>query len=122
MSRDARSMPARMGYRPPLDGVRAVAIGGVLAFHGGYARAGSLGVTVFFALSGFLITTLLIEEHGRYGRVDLRAFYLRRVFRLYPALLLALAATFAVTVAHPPPVDDHIWLAYPAALFYFANL
>lgn len=83
------------GYRPELDGVRAVAIGFVLANHllGGWIgwdRAGSLGfvgVTMFFALSGYLISGLLVGERARTGTIDLRSFYVRRVARLAPALL-----------------------------------
>src|SRR5215475_10871202 len=80
------------GYRPALDGVRGLAIGAVLLFHGGvpFLRGGFLGVDAFFVLSGFLITSLLLAEHQRYGRIRLRAFWGRRARRLLPALLLML--------------------------------
>lgn len=55
---------------------------------GGHLPGGGLGMDVFFALSGFLITLLLIEERARSGRVSLRGFYLRRALRLFPALLV----------------------------------
>jgi peptidoglycan/LPS O-acetylase OafA/YrhL len=85
---EARSF--RLGYRRWLDGLRGVAILSVLAFHLGFLPGGSLGVDVFFVLSGFLITTLLVEEWQRRGSIRLRAFYLRRGLRLLPAFLTLL--------------------------------
>jgi peptidoglycan/LPS O-acetylase OafA/YrhL len=83
----------RMVYQPALDGVRAVSIAAVLAFHleVGWMPGGFLGVSVFFTLSGFLITSLLLGERSRTGRIDLRSFYLRRARRLLPAALACLA-------------------------------
>ncbi|HEY7271344.1 MAG TPA: acyltransferase, partial [Actinoplanes sp.] len=77
-----------------LDGVRGLAVSAVLAFHGGVALlpGGFLGVDAFFVLSGFLITALLLTEHVGTGRIDLLAFWARRVRRLMPALLIMLAA------------------------------
>jgi len=89
--------PWKLGRRPGLDGVRGIAILLVLLAHLGpalsTARAGMAGVTVFFTLSGFLITTLLLEERGQTGGVSMRRFYLRRARRLLPAfgMLLAVA-------------------------------
>lgn len=74
-----------LGYRRWLDGLRGVAILLVLAFHLGFVPGGSLGVDVFFVLSGFLITTLLVEEWQRCGAISLKRFYLRRALRLLPA-------------------------------------
>ncbi len=81
-----------MQYRPDLDGLRALAVVAVLLSHSGIVLFGGgwLGVDVFFVLSGYLITTLLIKEHASTGRVDLTGFYARRMLRLYPALLLLL--------------------------------
>lgn len=88
---------------PALDGLRGLAVALVLAFHAGIARArgGFLGVSVFFTLSGFLITRLLLSEHARRGSIDLRAFWGRRFRRLLPASLLCLAGVivFGFTVA-----------------------
>src|SRR5262245_15448526 len=79
-----------LAYQPALDGVRAVAVAGVLLFHGGVAflPGGFLGVDAFFVLSGFLITALLLAEHEHSGRIGLAAFWGRRARRLLPALLV----------------------------------
>src|SRR5260370_39211761 len=81
-----------LGYRRWLDGLRGMAIVMVLAFHLGFLPGGSLGVDVFFVLSGFLITTLLAEEWQRRGSINLKLFYLRRALRRTAApVLLPLA-------------------------------
>ena len=87
----------RLGHRPQLDVVRALAVTLVVACHARFLPplAGNVGVTMFFALSGFLITCLLIEEHHTRGRIWLMGFYARRACRLFPALALFLA-TMAV--------------------------
>lgn len=113
----------RLGHRPALDGLRGIAIGLVLLAHtfpGEFVNGGSVGVTVFFALSGFLITSLLIEERASTGRLSLRRFYIRRGRRLLPALIAYLTFWTVLAVAG--------WSAYQvkpgeviAALFYFSN-
>ena len=82
-----------MGYLPGLDGVRALAVLGVLLYHADltWIRGGFLGVDVFFVLSGFLITSLLLEEFDRSGGISFKRFYLGRARRLLPALILLLA-------------------------------
>lgn len=79
---------------PSLDGIRGVAVSLVFLAHSGLERSvpGGLGVTIFFVLSGYLITTLIVSEHQATGSVSLRAFYLRRLLRLMPPLLLVVAA------------------------------
>jgi peptidoglycan/LPS O-acetylase OafA/YrhL len=81
-----------VNYVPGLDGLRAVAVIAVLAFHAQFAAAsgGFLGVSLFFTLSGFLITTLLLDEHATTGTLSLRRFYGRRVRRLLPAAYVCL--------------------------------
>jgi len=78
---------------PALDGLRGMALLGVLFFHAnGALPGGYLGVDLFFVLSGFLITSLLLTEHRHTGRVALSAFWVRRARRLFPALLLLMPA------------------------------
>ena len=81
-----------MGYLPGLDGIRALAVLGVLLYHADlpWLPGGYLGVDVFFVLSGFLITSLILEEFDRTGRIAFGRFYLGRARRLLPALLLVL--------------------------------
>ncbi|MCM3629179.1 acetyltransferase [Paenibacillus glycanilyticus] len=81
-------------YMPGLDGVRAIAVIAVIAYHFGWpvASGGLLGVGVFFVLSGYLITDLLLEERRSTGRIHFRRFWIRRSLRLLPAMLLMLLA------------------------------
>lgn len=109
-----------LNYEPGIDGLRAVAVGLVLVFHGGFGwmRGGFLGVSVFFTLSGFLITRLLIDEHERSGSIGLRAFWGRRLRRLAPASLACIAAVILVapwwTAAQRRSLRGDVWstLAY----------
>ena len=98
--------PARTRQRAPgLDGVRALAVLAVMAFHEGIpgALGGYLGVDIFFVLSGYLITDLLVAQRARRrGRMDLRGFWTRRARRLLPALaVLLVTVTAAVAVIEP---------------------
>ena len=91
----------RLGRRPALDGLRGLAVLLVVASHSQWTdprSAGVVGVTLFFVLSGFLITRLLLEENDETGRIDLRAFIGRRARRLLPALGLFLATLAAAKV------------------------
>jgi peptidoglycan/LPS O-acetylase OafA/YrhL len=98
-----RDVP-HLGYQPALDGLRALAVILVLLYHGGvgWASGGFLGVDVFFVLSGFLITWLLVEERFREGRVGIAAFYGRRARRLFPAIVLVLAAVAVYGIVAAP--------------------
>ena len=115
---------ARADHEPGIDGLRAVAVGAVLLFHSGYtwARGGFLGVSVFFTLSGFLITGLLLDEIGRTDRIRLRSFWARRARRLVPAsavclLFVALLVPFFAAAARPAQVRADIL----SALAHVAN-
>lgn len=96
----ARSVAARPPVRRVrgLDGMRALAAAAVLFYHlvPGQVRGGFLGVDVFFVLSGFLITALLVREHTANGRINLRAFWIRRIRRLLPAVALMAVVTLIV--------------------------
>ena len=86
---NALSAQARpMGYQPTLDGVRAFSVVAVILYHAGFSwlHGGFFGVEVFFVVSGFLITSLLVEERDRVGRVSLGQFWRQRWRRLLPAL------------------------------------
>jgi peptidoglycan/LPS O-acetylase OafA/YrhL len=89
-----------MGYEPSLDGIRAFSVIAVMLYHANIAwlPGGFLGVEVFFVVSGFLITSLLIEERESTQRIDLKQFWIRRARRLLPALVVMLSVT-AVCVA-----------------------
>ncbi|WP_154767410.1 acyltransferase family protein [Nakamurella alba] len=93
--------PRIKGYARGLDGIRAIAVLGVVLYHAGvpFLPGGFLGVDLFFVVSGYLVTALLQREHDRTGRIDLRGFWLRRARRLLPALLLMLLVVCAATLA-----------------------
>ncbi len=92
-----RQAVSRVPYLPGLDGMRALAVMAVMVYHANpsWLAGGFLGVEVFFVISGYLITLLLIGEHERSGRVDLGGFWARRARRLLPALFTVL---FGITV------------------------
>ena len=112
-----------MPYLPGLDGLRALAVVAVLLYHAGlpWIPGGFLGVEVFFVLSGYLITALLLTEWRRLGRVDLKAFWWRRARRLLPALYLVLIATLAYAVVFLPGEVAGLRGDVLAALGYVTN-
>ena len=120
----------QLGYVPELDGMRGFAICAVLITHAGpaYFRAqyigqgGFIGVDVFFVLSGFLITALLVKEYDRANGVNLKQFYMRRALRLAPALILMLLTFIGLSVLFldEAKVESNL-LDVLLALFYSAN-
>ncbi len=114
----------RLAYQPALDGIRALSVLAVIAYHYGYrwAKGGFLGVDAFFVLSGYLITTLLVLEYRRGRGIGLIAFWGRRARRLLPALFLVLIFVALYTHHYVVPWEragirnDGI-----ASLFYAAN-
>ena len=122
-------------YLPTLDGWRALAIGLVLLAHGSesmqlvfqsdwlahsatFKKLGLLGVQLFFGLSGFLITSKLIEEENRRGQVSLRSFYIRRAFRILPASVFFLAVVGVLAINGVLDVSLGRWLS---TLLFAAN-
>ena len=94
-------------FRPDIEGLRGVAILLVVLFHAGVSAlaGGFVGVDVFFVLSGYFITGLLVRELSESGSIDLQQFYGRRAFRLLPALLLVLMVTLALVMTLYAPID-----------------
>ena len=112
-----------MGYLPGLDGVRALAVLGVLLYHADltWISGGYLGVDVFFVLSGFLITSLILEEFDRSGRINFGRFYLGRARRLLPALLLVLATVSVAAALFYRDAASQVRADTLASLFYVNN-
>lgn len=117
-----RSRRPRQGYRPDVQGLRAVAVLAVVLSHAGvpFTEGGYVGVDVFFVISGFLITGLLLRELDTTGTVRLRAFYARRVRRLLPAAATVVVVTVVVTLllesslASRRLATDVLWVAASA--------
>src|SRR5690349_16678617 len=128
---EAGSSPrVRPQFRPDIEGLRAIAVGLVLAFHG-YSEpftGGFIGVDVFFVISGFLITSLLLRERLKKGRISILGFYARRVRRILPASALVVVCTVVATyhllgfIAGNDVADDAKWTAAFAANIHFGLL
>lgn len=117
--------PELLGWRPGLEGLRGVAVLAVMLYHFEATRdwfpGGSLGVDLFFVLSGFLITTLLLEERSRAGAISLLAFYQRRARRLLPALVLFLVVFTAITIVAAQPGAGRLAVTVATSQFYVFN-
>ncbi len=113
----------RLPYLPGLDGLRAMAVLAVLLYHADlpWIPGGFLGVEVFFVISGYLITSLLLAEWDEHGRLNLKAFWLRRARRLLPALFLVIAAVLAFAVAFLPDEIAGLRGDTAAAIGYVTN-
>jgi peptidoglycan/LPS O-acetylase OafA/YrhL len=119
---DSAPDESRLPHRRALDGVRGVAVVGVLLFHAGLLEGGYLGVDLFFVLSGYLITSLLLAEVGSTGSIGLLGFWARRARRLLPALFLVLAfvGLYAAVIADAGELERIRADAF-ATLAYVAN-
>ena len=117
---DVRS-PARVKYRPDVDGLRAIAVLSVLLFHGGVAAlsGGFVGVDVFFVISGFVIATKLIEEIEE-GKFSIANFYVRRIRRILPALVAVMVACCAAALVFflPDALRDFSRSLLATAVFF----
>lgn len=113
---------AKYGFIAGLNGVRAIAVMIVIAAHLNLSKfiPGGFGVTLFFFISGFLITRLLLAEQRSKGRIGLGQFYIRRFIRLYPALLFMLSVSTLVFLL--TSLEGPTWLEISAGVFYFSNI
>jgi len=126
---EAGTAPEDRKYRPDVEGLRAVAILLVVLFHIGFHQwqGGYVGVDVFFVISGFVITGLLLRERRSSDRTGFLAFYARRARRILPAALLVIVATLiatAVLLSHEDAVltaSDSRWTALFLGNFHFAS-
>ena len=118
-----RNQISRVPYLPGLDGMRALAVIGVMVYHAnhGWLSGGFLGVEVFFVISGYLITLLIIGEDERDGGVNLRQFWMRRGRRLLPAMFLMMAALMLYITAFYPAVRESTRGDFVAGLLYVSN-
>src|SRR4051794_35358050 len=110
-----RSIDAR--HIPKLDALRAISALLVMLYHFGLPVPAGFGVTCFFVISGFLITKLLLDEHARTGSVSLRAFYIRRAFRIFPAFYVYWLLATAWLVYR----DRILWGQAASSFFYVCN-
>ena len=117
-------------YVPELDSLRFFAFLAVFICHLSHELGGSLvitntgtfGVDLFFTLSAYLITELLMREKERFGRVDVKSFYVRRILRIWPLYLGFLATVFIIVKLHPVPrVTDIYLITYMVFLGNFAR-
>ena len=114
----------RWAYRPALDGIRTIAVTLVVLFHADVRAMsnGFIGVDLFFVLSGFLVSSILLDEAAQRGTIDVGAFLARRVRRLLPAAIVVVVATSAVTVLTSTLVHRLTWIKDgQSALLYFSN-
>ena len=119
VDRGALATRLRLAKLPALDGLRAIAVLLVIVYHFGIPGVpGAYGVVVFFVLSGFLITWLLLREIDRTGTISFRGFYLRRSLRIFPAFYAYwLLLTAILLLTHRPVLWPHAWSAF----FYVSN-
>ncbi|HEU4792034.1 MAG TPA: acyltransferase family protein [Nitrolancea sp.] len=113
----------QLPYLPGLDGLRALALIAVVLYHAdlSWLRGGFLGVEVFFVLSGYLITSLLLAEWNQQGRIDLKVFWLRRARRLLPAVYILLLVTLGFAVLFLPREVADLRGNAAAAFTYVTN-
>jgi peptidoglycan/LPS O-acetylase OafA/YrhL len=119
----SRPQDHRLPYMPGIDALRAIAVLAVFAYHAGvgWMPGGFLGVDVFFVISGYLITSLLLAEYRRGGHISLGRFWVRRARRLLPAVGVLIAATMVVAAIVEPERIDALRGDALASLTYVAN-
>ncbi|MGN6221589.1 MAG: acyltransferase family protein [Microbacterium sp.] len=120
----ARAQPDHSGFRADIQGLRAIAVGSVLLYHAGvpFLPGGYVGVDIFFVISGFLITTHLLQQLQQHGRLRFGTFYARRARRILPAAFVVLVLTVtAALVWYPPLLMKDVWAAAVATALYVPN-
>ena len=113
MNSPAAGLRATLAGRhlPGLDGLRALSVFTVIAYHAGAPVPGDLGVSAFFVLSGFLITWLLMKELEETGRISLRDFYARRTLRIFPAYYVFIIGSLVLDTARGFPWPGEMTLS-----------
>jgi peptidoglycan/LPS O-acetylase OafA/YrhL len=114
----------KLNFLPQIEGLRALAVISVLLFHleiSNFFEGGFLGVDIFFTISGFLITTLLLYEYDEYSSISLKNFYLRRIRRLLPALLFLVLIVLLISGWLLPEIFHNTFSDSIAAIFYVSN-
>ncbi len=121
--RDPAAQKIKKRYITSLDGLRALAVFAVIFYHLNcqWAQGGLLGVTVFFVLSGYLITGLLVNEIEETGKIDLIHFWMRRVRRLFPAIVLVIVCVTLLCVLFNHPLLTKMRPDIIPSLFWFQN-
>ena len=121
--REGNFAPPSMGYVPALDGLRALAVIAVIFYHAKFSwmQGGFIGVEVFFVVSGFLITSLLLEELDENHAIGLKQFWLRRARRLLPALFVMLVCVSAWALLFSDYTVGQLRHDFLPATFYFSN-
>ena len=112
------------GFRPDIQGLRAIAVGAVVLYHAGvpFLPGGYVGVDIFFVISGFLITTHLLTGLARDGRIRFGSFYARRARRILPASFLVLVLSIvAALIWYPPLLMEKVWRGAVATALYVPN-
>lgn len=127
MSHATPSRDHRLRYQPAFDGMRCIGVFSVMCAHLAVYQpvlrypASNMPVDMFFVISGYLITTLLLREREARGRVSLRAFYVRRVARLYPVIVGIVTIMIVSRIVAPDSTSSPSWLFITGTTFYFAN-
>ncbi|WP_338552688.1 acyltransferase family protein [Paenibacillus sp. KS-LC4] len=123
IARSTYEQQGNKAYRTGLDGIRAIAVIAVIVYHlhPGWMPGGLLGVGIFFVLSGYLITSILLKELEKRGKIDLKAFWIRRAKRLLPGMLFMIAVTGAATLLFAYPHWSPFLTDLPGVLLYVSN-
>uniref|UniRef100_UPI0013E2AA5C acyltransferase family protein n=1 Tax=Microbacterium sp. CPCC 204701 TaxID=2493084 RepID=UPI0013E2AA5C len=124
MQERARARADRTGFRADIQGLRAIAVVAVVLYHAGlpFLPGGYVGVDVFFVISGFLITSHLLDQLERHGKLRFGEFYARRARRILPASFAVLIlSVIAALIWYPPLLMADVWAGAVATALYVPN-